>query len=44
MIARYITQHEVEDYMRCGWQCSFHAIRGDNVICFVATFKCCEAR
>lgn len=40
-IARYITHNELEVYARHGWRCSFYGWRGDNLECFIASFRCC---
>lgn len=45
MIARYITLDDVEEYMRWGWSCEFlKRIRGDDVWCFLATFRCVQSQ
>jgi hypothetical protein len=42
-IARYITEIDVPLYLRCGWRLDFLGrIRGDDLICFLATFRCCQ--
>lgn len=39
MIVRYITHHDLIDYRH--WTVTFYAIRGDDKICFVASWTCC---
>jgi hypothetical protein len=41
-IARYITSADLPDYRN--WECVFHAWRGDDLECFVASFRCCCCR
>lgn len=37
-IVRYITWSDLSDYRN--WECTFHAWRGDDLECFVASFLC----
>ena len=39
MIARYITAADLHDYRH--WTCQFYGWRGDDLECFVASFRCC---
>lgn len=41
MIFRHITQYEIAPYLRHGWACKFLYVRGDNLHCFMAGFRCC---
>jgi hypothetical protein len=41
MIARYITRADLNDYRH--WRCTFYGWRGDDLECFVASFRCCCA-
>jgi hypothetical protein len=44
-LARYITDEDVPLYDRFGWQCTYLGrVRGDDLICFLATFVCCQGR
>jgi hypothetical protein len=39
---RYITQADLELYLNAGWDCRYIGMRGDELACFLASFKCCE--
>ena len=43
MIFRYITQHNLRLYQRNGWDCRFLYVRGENLHCFMCSFRCCDA-
>lgn len=40
MIYRFITHHDLTDFRH--WTVSFYGERGDNLLCFVASFACCR--
>jgi hypothetical protein len=42
MIARYITHHDLELYIRLGWEVSYYGERGDGLQCYIASFTCTE--
>ena len=42
MIVRYITGIDVPAYRRCGWRVTYYGIRGDDLDCFIASFRCCQ--
>lgn len=41
MILRYITEPDLALYQRAAWRCTYYGIRGDGLICYVASFRCC---
>jgi hypothetical protein len=41
-IARHVTHENLEPYLRHGWDCRFLYVRGDDLHCFIATFRCCR--
>jgi hypothetical protein len=41
-IFRYITQADLQLYLNAGWDCRYIGIRGDDLACFLASFRCCE--
>jgi len=41
-IFRYITQPDLEVYLNAGWDCRYIGMRGDDLACFLASFRCCE--
>lgn len=38
---RYITRADLNLYRENGWRCTFYGWRGDDLECFVASFRCC---
>lgn len=40
-LVRYITHVDLDVYQRGGWRCSHYGVRGDDLDCFVASFRCC---
>ncbi len=40
MIARYITEHDLDLYQRNGWRCTYYGQRGDGLTCFIASSHC----
>lgn len=41
-IVRHIRHYDVDLYRSMGWRCTFYAERGDELDCFVASFRCCR--